>query len=441
MSTACRQGAILLIVVGLSMIILTVTVSYVSVVRSDTGQVQAVLQDVQARAMLDAARAYIAECSRIGWSTVDPANTSSSVSNALANALPNHFAIETMGWNDIRNGAIGPIPRVTLNASGARIAEPQEAGLSLATGDSTYRIGRGSGAWPDLGSTVRMDLHVATRVPLAIHQMPNQRRIYLDDRLVPPEGGFYFNGTGRTITSRGNAYLPDGSVTSGAWKLGGWHHQRNTQYAGGTWKLAALRRADPLPLDTTTVGFHTGDPTPRSGTARRTWFRVYRETASDHDGNGSPWYDTTNLNGDGTRPPNGSVFVITCGAGGTMGFRNWTDVTAANASALFGSEAAFWDLRRSETILWYRTEWTAYTQQNLAPHGALSFNPSPHADKLERPNQQKGSPNPVLFDYNRLDNNTVVRFEDEVDMVTAPVPLPFGSFLWLQSLDREPPQW
>ncbi len=79
-----------------------------------------------------------------------------------------------------------------------------------------------------------------------------------------------------------------------------------------------------------------GDPTPRQATVGRSWFRIVREAS-------------------------GSVFTITCGAGGTRGFRFYNDMTAAEKLTFSNDPSFFHSLRNAEFLLWYRVEWSPAT--------------------------------------------------------------------------------
>lgn len=428
-----RRGSVLIIVAGLAMVILALTVAYLSVVRADVTEVKAVSRDAQARAMLHAALAYVAESSRIGWSTVGTTQT----------ALPNRFAAETAGWNDIRNGAIGPIPRHVLLAPGVVEREPQAQGFNPSTGDSTYRVGRGTGRWPEPGTAVRQSMYAWQRPPYAVNLAGNPLVIHDSATDVPPSGGYHFSNYATARDIRGiNVPYGTGLVGNTGEPV---HGYTNGNFWGVLWRFTAQPRPDPSPVATVLADFNAGDPTPRAG-GRVAWFRVYRERPDEHDGNGDPWYDTVNLNGDGSVPPNASVFVLTCGVGSTQGFRNWAEVVSelgvANATMLFGSESAFNDRRREEVILWYRAEWTALTQQNLAPWGALSFHYTHGSNNafLSSLGDTRGSVE-VQPTFKTDGGGNLRHFERNVMPVRMPASLPFGSFLWLQALDREPPTW
>lgn len=52
-----------------------------------------------------------------------------------------------------------------------------------------------------------------------------------------------------------------------------------------------------------------------------------------------------------------AVFIVTCGAGATRGYRSWDEVIADNAQSLFGDEDTFRDLLANEIRYWYEVHW------------------------------------------------------------------------------------
>ena len=79
-----RDGAVLIIVVGLSMVLLGLSVTFMMRMRSEAQETQIVVAEAQARLMLHAGLMYLQEASRLGWGE------------------------ETYGWTDIRDGGLGP---------------------------------------------------------------------------------------------------------------------------------------------------------------------------------------------------------------------------------------------------------------------------------------------------------------------------------------------
>lgn len=95
-----------------------------------------------------------------------------------------------------------------------------------------------------------------------------------------------------------------------------------------------LKNPDPMPLENNRAAFMQADKNVRAQSANRSWFRVYREGPA--------------------------TFIITCGAGGTLGYRDWNEVVGAGPAemALFGDPSLFAAMAAQETRLWYRVEWS-----------------------------------------------------------------------------------
>jgi type II secretory pathway pseudopilin PulG len=75
------------------------------------------------------------------------------------------------------------------------------------------------------------------------------------------------------------------------------------------------------------------DPTPVQTSMGRSWFRVYRDGPA--------------------------TFVITVGAGGTMGWRDFREANANGAAAEFNNEPQFFEtVLAQEVRMWYRIEWS-----------------------------------------------------------------------------------
>ncbi len=86
-----RRGSTLIVVAGISALFLSLSLVFITRMRSDAAESQMVQQEAQARLMLNAALHYIQESSRLGWDDPD---------------TPEHE--EAFGWVDIRNGKTGP---------------------------------------------------------------------------------------------------------------------------------------------------------------------------------------------------------------------------------------------------------------------------------------------------------------------------------------------
>jgi hypothetical protein len=121
-----------------------------------------------------------------------------------------------------------------------------------------------------------------------------------------------------------------------------------------------LVEPDPKPqVADSFAAFERGDPTPRQDSTGRSWFRLLRCGAGPN----------ANL-----ARYNAATFVVTCGAGGTRGFRSrdWGTMSATERG-LFGNDVAtLATLEADETRLWYLVEWSPAVgglhQFNLVHH-------------------------------------------------------------------------
>jgi hypothetical protein len=152
--------------------------------------------------------------------------------------------------------------------------------------------------------------------------------------------------------------------------------------------LVGFANLEPQPAAGSFTQFLAGDKKPLPGTENPCWFRVYR------------------------RKP--AVFIITCGAGSSGGYRSWAEVQAAGLAAQWGSEAEWQGLRNQEPLLWYETEWNAAV--NTSSSGYI--------------------------------------YQNDRSIVPANISKPFGSgtdqpnkrnqmgtFLYLERLEQEPATW
>ncbi len=173
--------------------------------------------------------------------------------------------------------------------------------------------GRRPGCWPEVGGTVVCPMYRWQRPPYAIRNAAVLNPIETD-----PAGPRY-----------GFPYLiaPD------------------PQYPGFD-----ARRSDHAVADGAAfASFRAGDATPVPHTVGKSWFRVHRLSAAR--------------------------FIITCGAGGTMGFRDWNEVLAPHRTIgglpggpeLFdGNPQVFAAVRQTEVRLWYEIQWSAAVKVQTA---------------------------------------------------------------------------
>jgi hypothetical protein len=157
-------------------------------------------------------------------------------------------------------------------------------------------------------------------------------------------------------------------------------------------ELVSMKNPNPVPaikIPTDWDDFLRGDPRIREDSQARSWFRIHRKTPS--------------------------VFIITCGAGTTTGYRTYPEASDAGEGELFNNDPEFFaELRRHETILWYETEW------NPAVYSSAGY----------------------LHDYNAVTIQPIPVSKPFISGTSYMAPRNFaGSFLYIQRLDKEPPNW
>lgn len=271
-----RRGTVLILVAGISALVVTTAVAFLTLVQRGSSVSARVLGEAQCRTMLHAACLYVLEGSRLGYDTP-----------AFVKKTGQHR--EGHGWIDVRdmnaNNGVGPLDQ---------FKEPVFA--------------PGSRRWPDIGGVVVCPMYRWTRPPCAISPRMAYNPIIADDER-------------RGDPRWGRPYLtqPDPlPVVDNGWPAE--VHARN-------WNA-----------------FLNGDSTPSSATMGRAWFRIRRHSASR--------------------------FIVTCGAGGTNGFRDWEEVLAAGsnkgpAGTLGGPEffdgnpRLFDSLLAAEVRTWYEIQWSA----------------------------------------------------------------------------------
>ncbi|MBA3847612.1 MAG: hypothetical protein H0X45_13350 [Planctomycetes bacterium] len=160
-------------------------------------------------------------------------------------------------------------------------------------------------------------------------------------------------------------------------------------------EILNLRSFDPQPAATREDEFEAGDRAPRPGTTGRAWFRCWRVPATSPDG------------------PH-ATFIVTCGAGATLGWRRFADAPPG----AFPDAATFAALRTAETILWYEVAWSAAVGAGVTNHYWVVGEGHPRGWRLNA----IGSPRQHLW--------------------RRPHSRQFGgTFASIRRLDGEPPQW
>jgi hypothetical protein len=130
-----------------------------------------------------------------------------------------------------------------------------------------------------------------------------------------------------------------------------------------TYGVPILSKPDPMPLLDPALGVHNpsdaaqkaswlaGDLRPVASSLSLAWFRIYRERATDLYPGGVP--------ADLRSGVPGATFIITVGSGGTQGYADWAEVTAASAGAEFGNDpGVFASQLAGELRQWFRVEWS-----------------------------------------------------------------------------------
>jgi hypothetical protein len=94
-----------------------------------------------------------------------------------------------------------------------------------------------------------------------------------------------------------------------------------------------LRNRDPMPLARDWDAFASGNPAPVAQSAGMAWFRCYRESAAR--------------------------FIVTCGAGASEGWKDWSEVPPGERARFQDDPALFAEIVAQERRMWYRVEWSA----------------------------------------------------------------------------------
>jgi hypothetical protein len=162
--------------------------------------------------------------------------------------------------------------------------------------------GQGNANFP-VGVPVRFPMHVLNQTPYAIQLTAS------------------YNPVQTAAPDSGNSYLryPDPQpVTDNGWV-------QNPANPAGSVSAANFS------------SWVQGDTTARTNSFGLSWFRLVREAT-------------------------GSVFTVTCGSGGTQGYRSWAEVQSDGSSQLFNNDPSFFNsLIQDEVRLWYRVEWSPAT--------------------------------------------------------------------------------
>lgn len=290
-----RRGTVLLVVVGLSVVLLAMSVTYTVSIRSDAMNVRSLMLQAQGRVALNAACLYILETGRIGWGE------------------------EAFGWLDIRDASRLDRSLAPLNASGSIVTHavnplPGPRGLDgrqlPKRPDNGWAVNPAAAPilrWPALGGAARVTMLPPELPPMAMRGLYSYNPIPRDRAaLAKPDMAQYVNLDPQPLgfpESESSASWSYPAGAEAAWRQGG------RTVAG-----------DPDSLATRSRGAVA-------------WFRVFRSG-----------FDT---------------FIITVGGGGTQGYRDWAEVGTAGATAqFFGNPALYAELAGDERRMWFEARWS-----------------------------------------------------------------------------------
>lgn len=182
--------------------------------------------------------------------------------------------------------------------------------------------------------------------------------------------------------------------------------------------LVNYKNVDPQPAAVEWAAFELGKPDARPESVGRSWMRIYR------DKNPIPLSIPINPEEPKTAVEP-ATFTITCGAGGTRGWKTFNDADLEGEGALFNHDPAYFGmLRAQERILWFRCEWTSAV-------GGSSRGIKIKDGYWELPEINAGS-------YSNIYASAPISVTDQHWWVNRNS---IGSILWIQRLEREPDNW
>ena len=282
---------------------------------------------------------------------------------------------EAFGWIDVRDGTLGP--RISAHPSAI---SPGSRSFTMGTKgepkDPKERPsdtqGVGEKNFP-INVPVRFPMYVMIRPPFAISKRATHNPVDLN---APDKGRSYLR-------------YPDPmpALDNGSWK-------RTPANPAGT--ISNSTRSDWI----------KGDINPVQETNGKSWFRLVRE-------------------------PSGAIFTVTCGAGPTMGYKDWAEVLANNSQdEFYNSPGYFEELATQEVRLWYRVEWSPATTATDMPSVE---NGSEESFRMSPPNSTGGNPVQVY-------TNTAGRLTQNYSGQLM-APNMGGTIQWIQRLRKEPDIW
>ena len=439
-----RSGMLLLVISQIMIVLVIMTLSFIVVMRQDKQSSQRLIAHGQSRLMMHAALMYIQEGSRLGWS-YDP-------DDPQTIQLAQQFGWASLtgaahGWTDSRDGSLGPRGPRTFGKGAGEKGMPPPAWWPFSYDYIPYPEDNDLSpinlrSFPCPGSAMR----AAMATPILTTHATDGRYNYNPIEPIDPNAAVW-------SLPRGTDFYPLAALDPQP-QTDNW-----TAFAEG------LATTNNQRGNATQAELPENQLQLRRHTVGKAWFRVYRELLGDHDADGTAMkYGPSYLEevygrSSGTYPDpnfvwpldavalydpnypqlkNWNVFIISCGSGGTRGFRWWNlptqdprralEPVTASESGYFSSEVEFRRLRESEHIIWFRVHWSpmlgGYADKRLANSGVTSQRP--------------------LLGWRRWQfDNSVSRYEERgYFQYRGPnISSQGGNFQFIQRLPSEPPNW
>ena len=442
-----RQGMLLMVIAQLMLVVIIMTMSYILVMRQDSVDSTEVVQQAQSRIAMHAALMYIQEGSRLGWA--HKLGELATSNHAALHGWPATVGL-AYGWTDTRDGSLGPRGPRPWGAGPNSNDIPPPSWWSFTTipylpfPEDTDLPGPASRRFPCPGSAMRAPLAVPELTPYATDGRYNYNPIRRGAQ----------NGPEPWPLPKSLDFYPmaalDPQPQADNWTTFKQGLETSVASRGNTMQAELPENRHVL----------------RSHTVGKAWFRIYRETLEDHDAdqfahqidqsgqNLVSWpFDSVALY-DPNYPQlkNWNVFIISCGAGGTRGYRWWNlnqgdprrglEPVTARESGFFSSEAEFERLKEQEYIMWFRVHWSPLTggYANSRTNGSGARKPGSGKSGLGAFTESgllnfwKRSWRNGTFRGNN--NSTAGHMQNRTRVISSQG----GNFQFIQRLPAEPPQ-
>lgn len=351
-SQAPRSGVVLLLLTGIISLLAILATTFLVRMAQESANADDTLRLAQNRLTLHAACSYLQESARLGYGTV--------ASDGTLNDRT-----EGWGWID---------PRVEVPAGeSVHALETAHWGGELRIGPFDADGNRlwSDGTWPAPGTVIRVPFYRMERPPWAVKQTIAPNAIPTDH--TKPTFGIPFRNNPDPIPVFGS--IADQAA----------YDQTDPDPSAGL---------PSAPGDSLLEEWSRGDPSAVPASLNLAWFRIYRENGSESDRAA-------------TAGPVGATFIITVGSAGTLGYKDWTDVTTSGARGTFDFDSDLFDeLLARERRQWYRVEWSPAVGGGEDHHYAFAL--------------AEGEAVPQASWYEQLPLNPSRFIEDSTAVITGP---------------------